>query len=306
MGLIAPSDLPSDKLPKTSAEQTLWRNLQELQSELRGEKDAGRRKELAEQISMLKNQLSALQGPAYSELERENDRLKRDLAVAKAKLADVLRECSALKGNSALYAGGKETLRQERMAELQFQFYKLLLRRYADLINEFERKTVGELKALVNDKDLTVQSLLSEYKPDGYEFEKHYPDIAQKLFTFLQKEIDYVESDLELNFWLAPREILRGKMGDDEDMAVLLCSLLLGLGDENAEVVVAEMEDLKTHAFVASEFKNKFMLLDPTQGERFDRFAGEKKDVLQDYTFNGARIKRFLYKFSSTKYEQFI
>ncbi|MFH1225248.1 MAG: hypothetical protein V1676_05590 [Candidatus Diapherotrites archaeon] len=321
----AESSLPIEKLRKTSAEQAIWRSIQELESELRDEHDDARREQLSEQISNLKNNLASLQGPAYIDLERENTRLKKELAVTKAKLMGALKECNALKGCATISVSGNEK-QHEQVQDLRSRLYRTLLTRYSDLINEFEKKTVGELKSLVDEKDLTIQSLLQEYRHADYSFEKHYPQAAARILDFLQRDINYVESDLEINFWLTPKEIMRGKIADDEDLAIFLCSLLSALGDSSAEVVIAELENLTTHAFViteragtvhagtghagagqaANERAGKFTLLDPSRSHAFSEFSGEKKEVLQKYTFNGQRIRRFLYRFNSTNYEQFV
>jgi len=148
--------------------------------------------------------------------------------------------------------------------------------------------------------------LLNDFKPEKYSFENNYLNAAKEVYNYLSKEINYVKSELELNFWLSPKELVSSKVGDDEDQAVFLCSMLFALGDENAEVVIAELENLSTHAFVITEYKKKIYLLDPTQKAEFDKFTGEKKDVIAKYSFEDSKIKRFLYKFNAENYEQFI
>jgi len=188
----------------------------------------------------------------------------------------------------------------------KFKLYELLLKKYSDLINEFEKKTVGEIKALVNADDLSVQSLLQDFKDENYSFEKDYLNSTKKAFSFLVEEINFVKSDLDLNFWLSPREMLSKKVGDDEDLAVFLASILSALGDKNAEVIIAELENYSTHAFVVTTFNEKFYLLDPSQHHGFEDFSGNKAKVLGKYSFNNSKIKRFLYKFNKEKYEQFV
>jgi len=189
---------------------------------------------------------------------------------------------------------------------LQARLYKVLLEKYADLINEKERRTIGEIKALVNAEDLTIQSILVDFKKQGYSFEENYLDSAEKVLQFTQNEITYVEPEINLNFWLSAREVFSAKVGDDEDLAVFLCSLLFGLGDQNASVVIAELGSLTTHAFVATEFKGKFFIFDPSQKHELHDFAGEKEEAIKKYEFKGAKIKRFLYKFNHDTYEQFM
>ena len=199
--------------------------------------------------------------------------------------------------------------KEEDSGNTQCKLYRLLLGKYADLINENEKRTIGEIKALVNADDLTIQSILSDFKPDDYSRQKHYLQTAKKVFEFVTYEIKYVDPKLNLNYWLTPKEIFTEKVADDEDLAVFLCSLLSGLGDENAEVVIAEIDDPVrpyTHAFVISDINDKFYILDPSQRHGFEKFSGKKEEVLSDYNFRGAKIKKFLYKFNHSNYEQFM
>lgn len=190
--------------------------------------------------------------------------------------------------------------------KLQIKLYRLLLEKYADIINEGEKRTIGEIKALINGEDLTIQAILSDFMPENYSFEKDYAKTASAVLNFITSEIEYVDHELNLNYWLTPKEIFTNKVGDDEDLAVFLCSLLLGLGDEKAEVVIAELDNLETHAFVITELENKFYLLDPSQESKFKEFSGKKEDVVAKYSFTKAKIRRFLYKFNHSNYEQFL
>lgn len=185
------------------------------------------------------------------------------------------------------------------------RLYRLLLQKYNRVINEKERKTIGEVKSLLEPYDLTIQSLVSQFKNDNYHFEQDYPTALAKALSFVSTTIDYVKLDFTLSFWLSAKEIMENKIADDEDHAVFLCTILLGLGDANAEVMIAEMTDLSTHAFVITEFQNQFYLLDSTIPNSRP-LAGKKEDVLAGYSFHDSKIKRFLYKFNHTNYEQFL
>jgi hypothetical protein len=265
---MANEGIPFGSLEKTSGEQNVFRSIQALEEELKEETDSERREQLSEQIDGLRKLL----------VSKKTDE--------KQGVENRLLQCS--------------------QTDLVFRLYSLLLRKYSSLINDAERKTVGEIKALVNADDLSLQSVLEDFKPESYEFKIHYLDVAKKFFEFIVKEIDFVKSEVGVMFWLTPKEILSEKLGDDEDLAVFLCSGLLALGGENAEVVIAEMDDLNTHAFVITEFQGTFRILDPSQGHSFEEFAGKKEDVLRKYSFRKAHIKRFLYKFNHSNYEQFI
>ena len=190
--------------------------------------------------------------------------------------------------------------------DLKLKLYKLLLQKYSNIINEKEKRTIGEIKGLVNAEDLTIQSILGDLKPENYSFDQHYTETAQKALEFVNEEINYVDPGLNINYWLTPTEIFSERVADDEDLAVFLCTLLLALGDEVASIVVCELDNLRTHAIVVTKQQGKFTLLDPSQQHVFNQFQGRKEEVLQRYSFNGAKIKRFLYKFNHSAYEQFV
>lgn len=188
----------------------------------------------------------------------------------------------------------------------ELKLCKYLLSKYADSINAKEQRTIGEIKLLVDGSDLSVQSFVTDFKAPVYSFPADYENALRQVFDFTKKEIEFVDADLNVNYWLSAREILEVKVADDEDLAVFLCAAMHALGDGTAEVVIAELANLKTHAFVYTELNGKVLLLDPAQDHLFDDFFGEKGVVLAKYSFQGQKIKRFLYRFNSQKYEQFL
>lgn len=190
--------------------------------------------------------------------------------------------------------------------ENEFRLAKYLLEKYTDLINEKEQRTIGEIKELVSGKDLTILGLVEELKVKPYTFKENYLESLKNVFSFIKKEIKFVEAEINLNYWLSPREIMESKVADDEDLAVFLCACCKSLGDEKAEVIIAELDNLKTHAFIISEYDTKFLLIDPSQEQEVTTYYGEKTQVLAKYTFQKQKINRFLYRFNFEKYEQFL
>ena len=188
----------------------------------------------------------------------------------------------------------------------ELKLCKLLLKKYAKLINEHERKTVGQLKAMIDKDDLTIRSLAERFCGTNYSFEENFLEAVKRAFEFLCTEIAYVELDISLDFWLTPSEILKHKVSDDEDLAIMLCSIIFALGNERANVVIAELEDMSVHAFVLFEYKGKFYILDPCQRHEFDEFVSTKEEkVFKIYSFKGKKIRRLLYKFNRFEYIAF-
>ncbi|MCX8158458.1 MAG: hypothetical protein N3D73_02210 [Candidatus Diapherotrites archaeon] len=288
------------KLDKTTAEQEIVRTIESLTSSLNSVGDERTKRELLAQIDDLKDQLLALRGPSYKELLEENQKLKQQLVEKEKIISGIIEQCKV--------SDLSMLLDYEKEKELKLKFYKFLLRKYSKVINEVEVKTVGELKSLINDDDFTVQSIVQQYKPSDYSFPEKYLDTLSKIYSFIVENVDYLplDEDLKINFWMSPKEILSERISDDEDLAILLCSFAYSLGDHKAEVVVAELENLKTHAFVMTIIGENILILDPCQKADFKQYFGKRENVLSDYNFGGAKIKRFLYKFNRFSYEQFI
>ncbi len=190
--------------------------------------------------------------------------------------------------------------------ENEVKLSNFLLKKYSDIINEREQRTIGEIKGLVDGTDLSIGNFVEEFKENNYSFKDNYKETLKKLFDFAKKEINFVEVDLGVNYWMSAKEVLELKIVDDEDYAVFLCSCMKALGDDKAEVIIAELDNLRTHAFVSSVIDDKFLILDPAQKHEFEEFFGEKTEILRKYSFKKERLKRFLYRFNSDKYEQFL
>ena len=190
--------------------------------------------------------------------------------------------------------------------ENELRLCKYLLEKYSDIINEREKRTIGEIKALVDGNDLSIQSFIEDFKGPAYSFQTDYEKTLRQVLDFVKKEIIFVDVDLNVNYWLTLREILEAKVADDEDLAVFLCAAMKALGDNSAEVIIAELDNLRTHAFVSTQIGNDFLILDPAQEHAFEEYKGEKLEVIKKYSFQKQKIKRFLYRFNSEKYEQFL
>ncbi|MDD3159341.1 MAG: transglutaminase-like domain-containing protein [Candidatus ainarchaeum sp.] len=187
----------------------------------------------------------------------------------------------------------------------KIKLYKHLLKKYADIINQREQRTIGEIKSLVNGTDLTVQQFIDEFKDPFYKFEEDYFDVLKEVYEKITKEIEFTEIETNINYWLSAKEIIELKVADDEDFAVFTCACMKALDDDKAEVIIAELDNLKPHAFVITTINDKYLLIDPTQKHDLEKYYGNKLDVVKNYTYENQKIKRFLYRFNSNKYEQF-
>ncbi len=141
---------------------------------------------------------------------------------------------------AAAEAGGtnlSEDLDGERYSKLN-QIYLLIISKYKEYIEEKEELSVAELPTLVMPKAKAVSRKAEEIRNAfrNYSYEINFKDAASKAFQFVSLEIDDI--NLPLQFWLTPEETMRFMGGDITDKNILLCSMLIALGNPSSKVLV--------------------------------------------------------------------
>ena len=125
----------------------------------------------------------------------------------------------------------------ERLGKLN-QLYLAIISRYKEYIQEKEGLSVAELPTLVTPKDEALVKKAAEIKAgfEGYTYERDFQKASAAAFSFVKSGIE--DAVLPLEFWLSPRDTLAYGMGDMIDKNILLCSLLIALGNPSAKVLV--------------------------------------------------------------------
>jgi len=183
------------------------------------------------------------------------------------------------------------------------KYYEKILDKYKEQINEQERKTISQIKNTVVPNDLTIKGLVGKYKPIGYDYNKDYLNTIKKIYNFLKSEIDVVKVDVKVIYWMDPTTILKEKFCDDQDIAALLCSLMQALNDYDSFVYVVLLDDETTHSFVKTKYKGNHYILDLAQKCPFEMYVNaDEKTLIEDYKFNGHKIKKIIYKFNQNAY----
>lgn len=308
------------KVDLIKREQSLWKELQELH---KAEEELKEKRALLS-ADLMKGNLGKQDLDALSELEQRLGEAIKQIAEKSAELSmlqsfkpigrSLEEENAFLKDVLRQKESELESLKKEQSSfneekESKLKLFKALLEKYSDLINETEKKTVGQIKALIDSENLTIQSLAQRFRKENYAFEKHYLESLDALLSFIYREITLVslEPDLKLSCWLKPEEIMELKMADNEDIAVFACSLMKALGDRKAAVLINELSDLSTKAFILTEFNGMHYLIDVAGKKATDSFKGSTlEEALGSFNENGLKIKKTLYKFNNEAYEQFI
>ncbi len=141
------------------------------------------------------------------------------------------------------------------------QLYIAIISRYKEYIEEKEGLSVAELPTLVMPTNQKVKEKVDDIKSGflNYNYENDFREASARAHEFVRKEIADVV--LPLQFWLTPDETLTFMLGDVMDKNILLCSMLIGLGNPSAKVFVRMPENAR-EVFVYYEFKNTIHVLE--------------------------------------------
>ncbi len=161
--------------------------------------------------------------------------------------------------------------------------YLLILSKYKDYIEEKEALSVAELPTLVTPKAPLVIRKANEIKDsfDNYDYDGNFYDASVKAFDFVSKDIGNIT--LPIEFWLMPEETLRYTLGDVTDKSILLCSLLIALGNPSSKVVVVS-RDGGRDIYVYYEFDGHIVAMD-TEKSRLTRLES-KDEMLKSFNLN--------------------
>lgn len=176
--------------------------------------------------------------------------------------------------------------------ELRLKVYRLIIDRYRDKIEEYEAKSVSDLKGMVRPHDQKIAeiriTLTEAFHP--YVYEEHFLQAAKMAFEYVST---FHTLSLPVSFWLDFSEMQSLLSGDEIDKSILFCSLLRSLGSENAKVVVTDSRN--SHAIF--EFGGKSFVADhsKTQLAEFQSEAAAKASL------NG----KPLYSFNDKEYDDF-
>ena len=143
--------------------------------------------------------------------------------------------------------------------------YLEIIMKYKDYIEEQEGLYVAELPKLVTPSDESVKGLAAiiASKFQDYNYADNFYDAAQLSYEFVKDSITSVT--LPIQFWLRPGLTINYAAGDVFDKAVLLCSLLIALGNPSTKIIIVIDENRRSFV-VYFEFKEKVTAIDLEKG----------------------------------------
>jgi len=176
--------------------------------------------------------------------------------------------------------------------EMKVRLYKLIIDRYRDKIEEYETKSVSDLKGLVQPKNATIaeirDSVAEGFHP--YVYLDNFLEAAKMAF---QQVSSFKTIPAPVSFWLTFSEVEDLMAGDEIDKSIFLCSLLRSLGSENAKVFVTDTRN----SYVLFQFSGKSFVADHSQESLLEHASGQSAlDSLKG---------KILYAFNDLEYEDF-
>lgn len=206
-------------------------------------------------------------------------------------------------------------------------FYRAVIERYRDFVNEGEQKNVPDLKSAIDPKEPTVQRMRSEIVASivqaktaaageavvesrelEYNPETDFDDAARAAFVRVQS-LGKTHSELSISFWLSYPQMESLGVADAFDRALLLCSLLTALGCKTAMVSVLLLEDGSTHPVVTfgSQEEGYFLLDACNSRSLFGEDATRTKQEAVSGFLSGDSKKatRINYEFNREEYNEY-
>ena len=176
--------------------------------------------------------------------------------------------------------------------------YLDIIMRYRDYIEEKEGLYIAELPKLITPDDESVKLLANSIKEKfpSYKYEDNFVDAAGLAYNYVTGSIATVS--LPIQFWQRPSDTIRHGAGEIFDKAVLLCSVLIGMGCPSTKVAISVGETVKSFA-VYFEHENEIVSMDIEKGvEQFGnmnellKHLGIKEDSdVTAYEFNDKMYK---------------
>ncbi len=191
---------------------------------------------------------------------------------------------------------GKAPVETERDIGLH-ELYLAIISKYKDVIEEGENLTMPQLPLLVTPKNELVVKKAEEIKRGFgvYNYMLNFYEASIKAFYFVRDGIK--EIILPIRFWVKPEDAIRLGLGDTMDRNILLCSILIALGNPSAKVLV-RMSNGERKVLTYYEYEDKVYMLDLKADIRhFD----SKEQLLRSLLLNN---ESGAYEFNDTLYAE--
>jgi hypothetical protein len=192
-------------------------------------------------------------------------------------------------------------MQDEELTKKYNSLYLEIIMRYKDEIEKGETVYVADLPKLVTPGDeavtTVVKNIMSSYP--AYDFEENFLAAAQQAQEYVKDKIATVSSPIQ--FWLKPNQVISLQAGDSFDKAILLCSMLIALGNPSTKIITSIKDNERKH-LIYFEYQNELLCIDLEKGmdkvnskeELFKRIGVNKETEMIAYEFNDKMYNNLL------------
>lgn len=169
-------------------------------------------------------------------------------------------------------------------------------------IEKIQYQNISDLKNLINHDSIDFDMILEKIKPKNYAYKKNYLKAIENWYELLDDDFEIITQNIP-NFTLNAKEILQLKSGTQSDICILTCAIMHKLGDYNARIYCAELEDFFTIYFVQTQYKTKTLIFDFFHSMEYNDFLGIYEKVFEKYKPNSKSIRKIKFNFNAYDYE---
>jgi hypothetical protein len=146
-------------------------------------------------------------------------------------------------------------------AETKLDLYRLVLKRYSDIINDKENLTISETRQRVSPYHDVIRKVREEVTKDmvPYHSKTQFFDASQRAVTYVRQ---MKTCEFAFSFWMDFEDMDRLKIGTAMDKAVMLAAILRALESDDVRVVVTK----RSKAYVRYSWEGKQYLFVPESG----------------------------------------
>ncbi len=192
-------------------------------------------------------------------------------------------------------------LGEEELTKKYNALYLEIIMRYKDVIETGETIYVVELPKLVTPEDETVLSIAGKMTSGFhiYNYEENFLEAVRKAHDYVQNEIATISPPVQ--FWLRPSQVVNLQAGDTFDKVVLLCSVMIALGNPSATILTAVRDEDKRHV-VLCEYKGELIVVDLEDGIKTVKSKEEALELIGIKTVEGMTA----YEFNNKMYNDLV
>ena len=166
-----------------------------------------------------------------------------------------------------------------------------------------QRTNAEDLKRLLDYSSIDFDMIFEKIKPKEYSYDDNYLDAIKSLYDLLEDEFKIITQHTP-NYLLTAHDILQLKSGNQADICIFICAMMHKLGDFNAKVVVALLDDFSTIHFVQTKYKYRTLIIDFYNSQKYDDYLNYDNKIWEIYKPEDKTIREIKFSFNKFNYEE--